>query len=147
MPSFRDELFFLSNMYPCPFSVGSVIYNSSEHFFQSCLALPEHVDTILAAPHGWAAKRIARTLPRRADYKKIQIDMMAQALYFKFSAHGDLRIQLMNTPDEQLYEFNEWHDNYWGHCTCTKCKDKPHLNNLGKLLKITKDYFLALNLN
>jgi hypothetical protein len=39
---------------------------------------------------------------------------------------------LLSTGDMELTESNWWHDNFWGVCTCNKCKDGE--NNLGKIL-------------
>jgi predicted NAD-dependent protein-ADP-ribosyltransferase YbiA (DUF1768 family) len=46
---------------------------------------------------------------------------------------------LLNTGDEELIEGNYWHDNYWGNCTCSKCKDIEGQNKLGKILMKVRD--------
>ena len=35
---------------------------------------------------------------------------------------------------EEIVEGNYWHDNYWGNCTCDKCKNIEGQNKLGKIL-------------
>jgi hypothetical protein len=146
MASFRGEKFFLSNMFPCPFSLNGITYNTSEHYFQAHLASSlEHAQAILITRDGWAAKRLARTLPRKMDYKSIQVEVMSQALYFKFLAYPDLRAKLLATPDDELLEENEWHDNFWGRCTCATCRQKGgYRNTLGMLLRLTKNYFATI---
>jgi len=126
--------------------VGTTTYKTSEHFFQAHLtANHENFLAILNTEDGWAAKRLARTLPRCHNYKEIQVFVMAEALLFKFLANSNLVEQLLKTPDAELLEENEWHDNYWGKCTCVKCKDKISGNRLGALLQITKDYFQRIH--
>jgi predicted NAD-dependent protein-ADP-ribosyltransferase YbiA (DUF1768 family) len=69
---------------------------------------------------------------------------MAEAIMFKFLAHPNLAAKLIATPDEELIEYNEWHDNFWGMCTCNVCANKTHQNKLGKLLTITREYLINL---
>jgi predicted NAD-dependent protein-ADP-ribosyltransferase YbiA (DUF1768 family) len=131
-------------MYPC--NILNV-YKSSEHFFQAALSADiESHNRIIETPDGWAAKRLARTLPRRADYKNVQVGTMAHALYLKFLYNLDIRSQLLATPSMDLVEQNEWHDNYWGSCTCARCLavNHPKQNVLGQLLNITRTYFALL---
>jgi len=148
MASFRGEKFFLSNMFPCSYTLNNLTYKSSEHYFQAHLAAnTESAHAILNTKDGWAAKRLARTLPRKANYKAIQVEVMAQALYFKFLAYPDLRAKLLATPDDELLEENEWHDNFWGRCTCANCRQKAgYWNTLGILLRLTKNYFAYIKL-
>ena len=141
MPSFRGELFFLSNMYPC--NILNV-YKSSEHLFQASLAASvEYHNAIIATPDGWAAKRLARTLPRLVDYKQIQVPTMAHALYLKFLYNTDIRAKLI-AYQSVIVEENEWHDNLWGSCTCAKCANVQKANTLGRLLNLTRNYFVSL---
>jgi ribA/ribD-fused uncharacterized protein len=145
VPSFRNELFFLSNMYPSPFIVGTTTYKTSEHFFQAYLT-ENYADfqAVLDAPDGWAAKRVAKKLRRCASYKNIRIAVMAQALMFKFLAHSDILQKLLSCRDDQLIETNNWHDNFWGCCVCAMCEPLPKQNKLGELLKLTRNYFAEI---
>ena len=52
----------------------------------------------------------------------------------KFSFDKDLKQKLLSTCNSFLVEGNTWHDNYWGNCTCDKCKYKEGQNKLGKIL-------------
>ena len=42
--------------------------------------------------------------------------------------------KLLETGDEGIVEWNNWHDNIWGDCICLKCEDIVGTNHLGKLL-------------
>jgi predicted NAD-dependent protein-ADP-ribosyltransferase YbiA (DUF1768 family) len=141
MPSFRDELHFLSNMYPC--NIFNV-YKSSEHLYQASLAAnTEAHNLIVATPDGYAAKRLAHKLPRRLDVDQVKVPFMAHALYLKFLYNPDIRAKLI-WHKAVIIEENEWHDNFWGMCTCNGCANKVHQNKLGKLLTITRDYFINI---
>ena len=59
----------------------------------------------------------------------------------KFYQNPELLQKLIDTGDEELVEGNTWHDNFWGNCTCEKCRDIPGENHLGKILMdIRKKY-------
>ena len=58
---------------------------------------------------------------------------MEDYLTCKF-AIPELREKLLATKDAELIEGNWWHDNFWGNCLCSKCKDIQGKNMLGKLL-------------
>ena len=59
---------------------------------------------------------------------------MYTVISFKFIQNPALLKSLLDTKKHPLIEYNWWHDNYWGHCICNKCKNKEHKNTLGKLL-------------
>jgi ribA/ribD-fused uncharacterized protein len=68
---------------------------------------------------------------------------MEKILKAKFDQDPMLKRDLLMTGDEQLVEYNEWHDNLWGSCTCgspATCRSPkatpPHRgeNWLGRLL-------------
>ena len=87
------------------------------------------------------AKKKARILKRfiRPDWEDVNLGIMEDLVRQKFQA-PDLRLQLLNTGDEELVEGNYWHDNFWGECTCDRCVDKPKTNHLGRILmKIRKE--------
>ena len=52
----------------------------------------------------------------------------------------ELRTKLLATGNRVLVEGNYWHDNFWGECTCEKCKATQKAENwLGKLLMERRD--------
>lgn len=124
---FRKEYFFLSNMSP----VGNT---TLEHQFQAGKTLDDRwKEWILGAKTPFQAKKLAHSAPMRPDWNRIKVDWMLQLLRWKFSQEP-LRGQLLATEDAELIEGNLWHDNFWGSCTCQKCKDLPKENHLGRLL-------------
>lgn len=61
------------------------------------------------------AKKLARTVPLRADWDTIKIHVMRTLLREKFSQEPERSI-LLATGSEELVEGNWWHDRFWGQC-------------------------------
>ena len=69
----------------------------------------------------------------RPDWEKVKDGVMLDILRIKFSK-PDLKQMLLDTGDAYLIEGTTWHDNYWGNCTCDRCKNITGKNMLGKTL-------------
>lgn len=69
----------------------------------------------------------------RLDWEHVKESIMLRGLREKFS-QPDFKRSLLNTGNEEIVEFNHWHDNEWGSCNCIKCRNIPGKNKLGKLL-------------
>lgn len=141
MASFRGQYAFLSNFYPAPVrlvfpanvGVDNAIYRTTEHAF--CAAKTLDINwriRIWQAPTPKVAKALGRKVPLRPDWEAIKLDVMLGVLRQKFAADS-LKQQLLGTGDMHLVEGNEWHDNYWGSCTCPACGNHGE-NHLGRLL-------------
>ena len=60
---------------------------------------------------------------------------MKKVVLEKFKQNTDCLEELLNTNNMELIEDTTgWHDNIWGECSCTECKEKEHKNLLGKIL-------------
>ena len=131
---------FLSNFYPSPFVFAEgdekLTAETVEHYFQyvKTPSMEEGLE-ILAAAHPGKAKRLGRNCHLRSDWEEIKDEVMLFALRKKFSIPA-LRDKLLSTGNEELVEGNYWHDNYWGVCSCTRCRglNIEGKNVLGKLL-------------
>lgn len=132
---FDGQYEFLSNFYPSTFEWHGRIYPTVEHFFQAAKAeTQEGYEIVMRESTPGGAKRAGRNVKLRADWEEIKDKVMYTALKEKF-AIPELRKKLLVTGDEILIEGNTWHDNYWGICTCDKCKNIQNGKNmLGKLL-------------
>ena len=132
--AFRGELAFCSNFHPCEIEYEGIKYPSSEHAFISgkTLDLQEkyHISQLKTPAE---AKKYGRKLKLRDDWDKVKLKVMEDVLRIKFSI-PKLKRKLLDTKNLELVEFNFWHDNFYGDCTCDKCKDIVGQNNLGKLL-------------
>lgn len=131
---FDGEYAFLSNFYFFPMCSNRTIFKTVEHYFQAYKAITrETFERIVAQPTPGLAKREGRMITLRKDWDTIKDQIMLEGLQLKFS-NWDLREQLLATGDAILIEGNTWHDNYWGNCTCERCKDIEGKNHLGTLL-------------
>lgn len=132
--SFRKEYSFLSNFYSCPVVFEGVKYSSSEVAFQAA-KLSDPADRIqFNGLNAKDAKRLGHVVKLRDDWANVCNDIMLSILRDKFTRTPALGQMLLETGDAYLIEGNYWHDNYWGHCTCSRCAHKPHMNTLGILL-------------
>lgn len=131
---FRNEYYFLSNMYPCIIQWQGMVFNSTEAAYQAskCSNLIEakKFQTLT----GLESKKHSKVIKIRKNWQDIKYNVMAQLVFQKFLIHLDLREKLLNTPD-YIEETNSWKDVYWGVC------DGIGENNLGKILMNTKKYF------
>lgn len=129
--NFEGKYRFLSNFYEHPLTVDGLTYRNAEAAFHAAKSVTNRREefTTLSARD---AKRLGRKVDLRPDWEIIKDDWMYHVLQCKFS-DAELKIKLIMTGDEDLKEGNTWHDNYWGSCTCEKCKDKGR-NKLGLLL-------------
>ena len=120
-----------SNFAKYGFDADGRLWPTSEHYFQAQkFKGTVHAETVRKAPSVRDAARIGRdrSLPLRADWEDVKLDVMRAALRYKFAAHPDLVELLMSTVDEEIVE-QTTDDYYWGCGT-----DGTGLNMLGKLL-------------
>jgi ribA/ribD-fused uncharacterized protein len=127
---FRNEYSWLSNFSPVEVTIEGITYKSVEHFFQARKFSPDHWERIAKCDKPKQEGKKA-DLPKNWD--DIKVDVMRTGLMHKFSIPY-YRDKLKNTGTALLTEGNWWHDNFWGNCSCTRCKDIEGANTLGKLL-------------
>ena len=122
--SFKGEYRWLSNFYPCSIIYDEITYPSTEHVFQAFKSddAEDHIRISQLAKAN-EAKKAGRKLKIREDWDSVKDGIMKEILSIKFS-DPKLRQLLLDTGDIPLIEGNYWHDNYWGVCTCEKCKGK-----------------------
>lgn len=121
--AFRDEFFFLSNMFLCPITVWGDAFATSEHAYQ-CAKFPagEFRDRVKKAntPKSakWLASRLGR--PYRLDgHAERRFELMLEIIRAKFSSPA-MAEKLLATGDRVLIEGNTWGDRRWG---CVQAKD------------------------
>jgi ribA/ribD-fused uncharacterized protein len=73
------------------------------------------------------------------DHRKRQV--MYELVKQKFEDHPEYGV-VLTLFDYDIIEYNNWHDNYWGDCTCLRCPE-PGENNLGQILMQLRDEFRA----
>lgn len=138
---FKDDYRWLSNFWLAPITYNGVIYPTTEHFYQSHKTIiPAEIQQVIDSPTPGVAKRAGLTITPRDDWDNIKFSIMRKATILKYSQHEDLMEMLLGTGNEDLVEYNHWHDNFWGFCTCAGCQDLPHLNNLGQALEDVRSF-------
>lgn len=133
---FKGPNEFLSNFYtPVIIIHENVEYGSSEHLYNALKTNSQFFRRIIAAqPTPGRSKKFGRLVQLQPGWDdRLRIPAMQFVLRTKFS-DPVLAEMLLNTGTQELIEGNWWHDNFWGDCNCTKCKNKKGLNNLGKVL-------------
>ena len=117
-----------------PMSYQGMTFNTPEHFYMAMktteIVLRRKISNL---PTPAQAKKFGRTLQLRPDWNEYRLDIMEYALRYKFGP-GTKWLERLRRENGPFIELNYWHDNFWGHCICNKCKAKIHHNHLGKLI-------------
>ncbi|VVB53286.1 Uncharacterised protein [uncultured archaeon] len=133
-----------SNMLPADKALVDemgIQYHSTENYYQAA-KMPDRERRIkIANMSSRDSKRAVRTKEFRitpeqwAEFETRKLQVMEDALRQKFAPGTSWYAQLVATGDEEIVEWNNWNDRYWG-----KTLDGVGENNLGKLLmKIRAD--------
>lgn len=148
---FTGRYHFLSNFYPCKIKHRGIEYTSVEHyyvaqkvkgiqFYQGQYFTETDFKEILSKVKDPSdVKKIGATLKLPHNWDSIKFDIMFYGVDYKFTKDENLKTMLLETGDIDIIEGNYWHDNYWGQCTCNKCKGKGQ-NNLGKILMQVREH-------
>ena len=125
--SFTKEYRWLSNFWEVDVTLDNDVYPSVEAAYQAAktLIMSERVPFLTAKPA--EAKKLGKTVTKRADWDQIKVSVMRDLLFQKFK-NPELKEWLLRTGDAQLIEGNWWGDTFWG-----VCRGKGE-NHLGKLL-------------
>ena len=137
--NFRGNKYFLSNTYPCNVKYKGYLYKSAEAAFQAQKNESHVYKYSLTFLDSKGAKREGRRIDLIPNWDNMKDDIMFEIVKTKFEQNKDLMEKLLSIPDDELIEYNTWHDNYWGYCTCSKCKNKKKYNKLGKILSMIKE--------
>lgn len=137
--SFTGEYEFLSNFYnqDSYFLYENIRWDSAEAAFQAMKYdgnNKQKIHKIFSKLTPSEAKQLGKAIQLRPGWDSVKVSIMEEILKEKFSI-PELRDKLIETNGHDLIEGNTWHDNFWGNCTCYKCKDIEGQNFLGKLLK------------
>ena len=117
-------------------------YLTPENYYQA-MKLPDDdlkMRREIAAETPGRAKRLAAKMDLRPDWDNIKLQVMETALRYKFAPGTSWHDKLMATDEEEIVEWNVWHDQVWGKCTCQGCAGVGQ-NLLGNLLmKLRNEY-------
>ena len=131
---FRDEHAFLSNMFPVEIDYMGHKFPSVENAYQAMKCADPKQYSMFETVSPPQAKKLGKCVKLCSDWEQCKYEIMKDLLDIKFK-NKELMYKLHATAPETLIEKNRWHDNYWGWCTCERCRDKIHHNHLGELLQ------------
>ena len=146
---FEGKWRFLSNFYPCKIEHQGITYPSTEHFYVamkcnssqyfngSQYTVGDFREIIAKTINPAVVKKMGQQMKVRSDWDEKKLDFMNWVIREKFKKE-DLKELLLSTEDMTIIEGNFWHDNFYGQCSCDKCKGKGE-NNLGKILMKVRD--------
>jgi ribA/ribD-fused uncharacterized protein len=114
--------------------VYDIIYGTVEHYYQASKSLSPGTRSVIAAqPTAARAKTMGRKIYERPDWSVVKDRVMMYGLIQKFDPSTDHAAKLLAFKGP-IVEWNRWHDNYWGRCTCPRCSGLGQ-NRLGKMLE------------
>jgi len=128
---FRQENYFLSNMYPCKVVLDGMWYQSSEAAYQAARCRNPQDRQQFTVLNGYQAKQQIKTLSHTADFTIASLEPMVEAIFDKFRRNPELLDKLLETGYAEIEEGNTWHDTFWGVDKNTGQGD----NWLGKILE------------
>ena len=142
--NFDGDFNWLSNFSPHEFyDERGALWSTVEHYYQAMKTWDIiEKDKIWSARTPGKAKRLGREVPLRNDWEHKKIEVMCDGVTWKFFQNKDIQKLLISTEGYELIEGNTWHDNFWGDCTCDKCKNKTGQNWLGKILMEVRGGFI-----
>jgi len=126
---------YLSNFYICSISFvlfdEKIIFKSAEHLFQAMKATNlEDVKKIANCETPKEAKKIGNEIKIIQNWDLIKIEKMKEIVFQKFFQNEILKKELIKMKDEDLIEWNDWGDIFWG----KNIETGEGENNLGKIL-------------
>ena len=126
-----SENYILNNFYPCSITYKGNTYTN----LQSAYEAQKESNPINRLPYtvcdGYTAIKMSK------PSVKPNSKLMYKLLKIKFS-NSKCKKYLLSTGNKEILFQNNWHDNYWGICTCDKCVGQGQ-NELGKLLMKVRD--------
>jgi ribA/ribD-fused uncharacterized protein len=120
-----------------PLRHQGIEYRTVENFYQAMKTAKDDLETRrrIAAANPYEAKRLGRGVRLRTDWADIHLAVMETALRHKFAPGTRWHTRLMATGDEEIVEWNNWGDRYWGR----NVSDGRGENHLGRLLMKLRD--------
>lgn len=135
---FFGDYRFLSNFHWQDIVVGDIIYPTTEHGYMALKTLDRDIQIYISkidTPAG--ARKFGQTIELRPDWETYKSVAMMACNTRKFK-DPELKKLLLATGHKYLEESNNWHDNYWGSCWCSKCGNQGK-NMLGKTHMLIRD--------
>lgn len=133
---FKDNLYFLSNMYPCTikatYNGTQLTFSCVESAFQACKCMARASEFI--SLDGYQAKKLGRKVSLRSDWDTVRITIMELLVRAKFEQNPLLIKDLIHVEGD-IVEENTWNDTFWGVC------NGIGENHLGEILTKLRDEY------
>ena len=145
---FEGQYACFSNYFMCNMVFEELPYRCSESCYQSLKYAKQKSRNIYRtmAP-STAHLRGQKIKPLRPKWDEVKDDLMYKVVFEKFYQNKNIQEILLSTSNEEIINENDYHDNYWGICTCEKCRSEniEGQNKLGKILmKVREDIPIRL---
>jgi ribA/ribD-fused uncharacterized protein len=125
------QRFQFSNFYPCDIEYGGMVFPTPENLYQALKTKDKELREEFTRMSPVEAKRRGRMLEVRDDWEEIKVPAMTLIQERRFQ--NPFWASKLKDTEGEIVEYNYWHDNFWGMCTCKKC-DGQGRNELGKII-------------
>lgn len=133
-----------------PYVHDGITYFTSENFYQAMKidASRRELRVEIAAMNPHKSKTCFRRDPERYkvrdDWDSAEkLRVMRQILEFKFAPNTSWHKLLLETGDDEIIEYNNWNDTFWG----VDIRKETGTNHLGKMLMEMRAAFVRPNLD
>ena len=131
-----------------PYEFEGITYLTSENFYQAMKVESQELRSEIASMNCFESKTCFRKKPDRYVIReswdtKEKLRVMEHILRVKFAPGTTWYEQLIATGDEQIVEYNDWGDFFWG----WDLKVGKGSNHLGKLLMKLRDEYTRIELD
>lgn len=98
-----------------PLIIEGISYPTSEQALQAMKTMDQSIRREIAAMRSpYDAKRYWKGRQPRPDWDDVKLGAMREILEFKFAPGTSWHKKLMKTGNEEIVEYNNWQDRYWG---------------------------------
>ena len=130
--NFRNNLYFLSNMYPCRVQYRGTEYTCAEGAFQAQKCIKESEKRLFIGINGFDSKKLGRKVSLKSNWEMEKLAIMEEIVRAKFVQNPTLAKKLISLQGN-IQEDNSWNDPFWGVC------NGIGENHLGKILMKIRD--------
>jgi len=124
----------LSNFYSCIITYNGLSFLNSEAAYQAQKTLDTKERKKFCGMKPTDAMNYGRSVKLRDDWFDTREQIMYEVNLAKYQQNSKALRFLLDTEGIVLEEGNYWHDNFYGNCTCDRCKNIKGQNVLGKIL-------------
>lgn len=115
----------------------NVHYKFPEHYYQAMKFTTFKNRSIISncATPALAKRRGNELSLERENWNVVKYDYVKEAIAWKYQLGTKHAANLIASGRMLITEYNWWHDNDFGHCTCDRCfnQDEEPLNHLGEI--------------